>query len=42
MTMVLHPTRKDGRKSATKPRETTQPAAATVPPAPAPDDNGAV
>jgi translation initiation factor IF-3 len=47
MTMVLHPTRKDGRKAATKPRETPspetmQPAAATVPPAPAPDDNGAV
>jgi translation initiation factor IF-3 len=33
MTMVLHPTRKDGRKP--------KPATATVPDAPAPDSNGA-
>jgi translation initiation factor IF-3 len=47
MTMVLHPTRKDGRKASAKPNENAQPAkseevAATVPPAPAADDNGAV
>jgi translation initiation factor IF-3 len=44
MTMVLHPTRKDGRKPSTKP-ETGEPPvqtqAATVPEAPPAPDNGA-
>jgi translation initiation factor IF-3 len=46
MTMVLHPTRKDGRKPSAKAHENAPPAkaeelAATVPPAPAVEDNGA-